>query len=132
MKLYCHELEDYIRDLFIQLGCEASLTSATGDGGKDIFIYKGDFFAVAECKRYSPSNKVTRPDIQKFHSAVIDSKADKGFFFTTSGYTKHAEIYGLDKPIILINGKRLVKIVQGITGDEMFWDAEDLVAYFKL
>lgn len=91
MQLNWLDFEKYIRDLFIQLGFEASLTSPSGDGGRDIFIYKDDFFAVAECKQYGPTNKVTRPDIQKFHSAVIDCKADKGFFITTGVFTRHAE-----------------------------------------
>lgn len=115
MKMTWLDFEKYIRDLFILLGFEASLTSATGDGGKDILLYYDDFFAVIECKRYGHSSKVTRPDIQKFHSAIIDCKADKGFFITTGEFTRHAESYVLDKPIQLINGKQLVEIIQEAT-----------------
>lgn len=77
-------------------------------------IYKDDLFAVAECKRYDKT-KVTRPDIQKFHSAIIDCKADKGCFITTGDFTNQAATYVMDKPIELINGEKLVRFIEEIT-----------------
>lgn len=81
------EFERYVCDLFKLMGYQASVTSRSNDGGKDIIIYKKDYLAIAECKRYG-QKKVTRPDIQKFHSAIIDCGAEKGFYITTSDFTK--------------------------------------------
>lgn len=114
MKMNWREFEAYVCELFNQLGFEANLTKSTGDGGKDILIYKENFFAVAECKRYGPKTKVSRPDIQKFHSAMIGCKAEKGYYITTSEFTNHAISYVLDKPITLINGIKLINIVQDV------------------
>src|SRR5699024_6642006 len=52
--------ESFVCDLFIELGYETLLTKKTKDRGKDIMIYKEDFFAVVECKRFNET-LVTRP-----------------------------------------------------------------------
>ena len=108
------EFERYICDLFKELGYEANVTTSSGDGGKDLIMTRGRITAVAECKRYV-TTKITRPQIQKFHSAVIDSNAEKGHFITTSDFTKHAITYVENKPIILINGETLVKMIEEAT-----------------
>lgn len=110
------DFERYVCELFKQFGYDAHVTKSTGDGGKDILIYKNNYFAVAECKRYNRS-KVTRPDIQKFHSAIIDCKAEKGYFITTSDFTNQAISYVLDKPIELINGMKLINLIEESTKD---------------
>nr|WP_318506109.1 restriction endonuclease [Bacillus sp. T3] len=72
---------------------------------------KGSDTLLVECKRYN-SQKVTRPEIQKFHSAIIDMKAKKGFFVTTGEFTKTAIEYSNDKHIELINGNSLLSLLQ--------------------
>lgn len=108
------KFEAYVCGLFVQLGYEAYLTKASGDGGKDILIYKGNSFTIAECKRYVKT-KIGRPDIQKFHSAILDCNAEKGYFITTSEFTTTAAAYVSDKPIELINGEKLVSLIEEIT-----------------
>ncbi|WP_085522699.1 restriction endonuclease [Tuberibacillus sp. Marseille-P3662] len=50
---------------------------------------------MVECKRNNVQ-KVTRPQIQQFHSAIIDSKAKEGFFVTTNDFTSKAYSYVLE------------------------------------
>lgn len=116
-KMHPRQFEHYISDLFKQMKYDAHVTNAAGDGGKDIFIYKESFFGLVECKRLNKS-KATRPQIQKFHSAIIDCKADKGYFITTGEFTSQASSYVLDKPIELINGHRLIRLIEEITKEE--------------
>ncbi|WP_085522681.1 restriction endonuclease [Tuberibacillus sp. Marseille-P3662] len=59
--------------------------------------------------------KVTRPQVQQFHSAVIDSKAKEGFFVTINDFTGKAYSYMLDKPIHLINGNQLLNMIEKFT-----------------
>ncbi|MUV38795.1 hypothetical protein JNUCC1_02666 [Lentibacillus sp. JNUCC-1] len=108
------DFEYYISDLFHQMGFDAHVTKATGDGGKDILIYKKDFHAIIECKRYV-KQKVTRPHVQKFYSAIIDCKADKGYIITTGEFTAQAISYAIGKSIVLIDGRRLIRIIEDIT-----------------
>lgn len=114
-KMPHRQFEYYVCNLFRLIGYDAHVTPPTGDGGKDIMIYEDNCFAIAECKRYSFTNKVTRPDIQKFHSAIIDCKAEKGYFITTGEFTLQAKNYALDKPIILVNGEKLIEMIEDAT-----------------
>lgn len=116
-KMKPREFEYFVSDLFKQMKYDAHMTNETGDGGKDIFIYKESFFGLVECKRLNTS-KATRPQIQKFHSAIIDCKADKGYFITTGEFTAKASSYVLDKPIDLIDGDRLIRLIEEITKEE--------------
>jgi HJR/Mrr/RecB family endonuclease len=108
------EFEKYVADLFTAIGYQAELTPLTGDGGKDIILRKNNTLAIVECKRYNEKNKVSRPDIQKFHSALIDTNANEGFFVTTSYFTEPAMMYTLDKPIKLININRLMEMIEDV------------------
>jgi HJR/Mrr/RecB family endonuclease len=108
------EFEKFVADLFTALGYEAELTPLTGDGGKDIILRKNNTLAIVECKRYNENNKVSRPDIQKFHSALIDTNANEGFFITTSYFTEPAMKYTVDKPIKLININRLMEMIEDV------------------
>jgi restriction endonuclease Mrr len=108
-----NEFEHYIADLFRLKGYEAEVTSRTGDGGKDIILRHGDKILLVECNHYTTS-KVTRPLIQKFHSALIDMDAKEGFYFTTGYFTQPAMEYVLDKPIRLIDLPRLLDLIEEI------------------
>ncbi|UOQ43764.1 restriction endonuclease [Halobacillus salinarum] len=115
------DFEYFICDLFTQMGYDAQVTKATGDGGKDIELRKGEYSAIVECKRYDKT-KVTRPKIQQFHSAVLDCKAERGFFITTGEFTSQARNYTFDKPIELINGHQLVKVIEKVTDNQCTFD----------
>ncbi|WP_164985288.1 restriction endonuclease [Ammoniphilus sp. CFH 90114] len=106
------DFEEYIAVLFKLMGYEeVTVTRKSGDGGKDIIFKKGNEICIAECKRYN-SPKVTRPDVQKFHSALIDMNAKEGFYITIGNFTKPAVDYVLDKPIHLIDGHRLLSLIE--------------------
>ncbi|HZG80781.1 MAG TPA: restriction endonuclease [Brevibacillus sp.] len=108
------DFERFIANVFTLKGYETTVTRKTGDGGKDIILRKGDEIAIVECKRYN-SPKVTRPEIQKFHSAILDTRAKEGFFITTGVFTKPAVIYVVDKPIHLINGEGLRQLIAEVS-----------------
>jgi len=61
-----------------------------------------------ECKRYT-SPKVGRPDIQKFHSTMIDLNAVEGFYITTGKFTKQA-LKCAD------NGEQLLSLIEQYVG----------------
>jgi len=64
-----------------------------------------------ECKRHNEKNKIGRPEIQKFHSAILDMNAKEGYFVTSSYFTSTAVEYCLDKPIRLIDLPRLLELM---------------------
>ncbi len=87
------------------------------DGGIDVFGYLevgiSMLHVAAQCKRYKKSNKVTRPDIDKFRGA-IQGDYQQGIFITTSEFTKESKDYAFKRgcvPIVLIDGETLAEIM---------------------
>jgi HJR/Mrr/RecB family endonuclease len=112
-----HEFERFVKLLFEWMGYQAELTPRTGDGGKDIILQRNGEKSLVECKRYN-KHKVTRPDVQKFHSALMDCHATKGYYVTTGEFTQPARDYCADKPIDLIDGEKLVKMLRSIVNEK--------------
>lgn len=111
-----YHFEEYVRDLLLISGFQsAQCTSRSNDGGKDIIATDKEGKRVfVECKRHDANNRIGRPLIQKFHSALIDGKADYGLFVTTSYFNKNAVKYASDKNIKLIDARILADMIEAI------------------
>lgn len=110
--------ESYVADVFSNLGYKTEVTKATNDGGKYIIMYKDGIKYVMEVKLYSENNKIGREKLQKLQGAMIDSDADKSIFVTTSKFTKESIDYGEKHGIILIDGHKLIKLIEKGIGEE--------------
>ncbi len=106
------EFEQFIADIYKDRGFDTEVTGGSGDGGKDIIMYKGRHKYAVEVKLYKQSHKVDRERIQKLHSAMIDSDADRGIFVTTSDFTDPAYDYADKFNIETVNGKDLSKLIR--------------------
>ncbi|WP_179281781.1 restriction endonuclease [Paenibacillus sp. VTT E-133280] len=116
-KMCPFEFEEYMARVFRCAGYESKVTKRTGDGGKDIILRRNGEVRLVECKRYT-SPKVGRPDIQKFHSAMIDFNAVEGFYITTGEFTKQALECAENKSILTINGEHLLNLIEQYVGFE--------------
>lgn len=112
--IHWREFEYFVADLFTELGYKAQVAQQTVDGDKDIILKKGRLKAIVECKRYKENNNISVKLIRQFHSVIMDTHSDRGYFVTTSDFTKEAYRYVEDKPIELINGENLMDLIQGI------------------
>lgn len=94
-KLESRKFEELIAKLFADKGHEVSLTKSTRDGGYDIFARVKDafseFIVLAECKRYSPENKVGVEVVRGLYGVVDINKANQGLIITSSFFTKDAQ-----------------------------------------
>ncbi len=106
------DFEQFIADLYTDRGYKTECTGGSGDGGKDIIMYKAHNKYVVEVKLYKQSHKVDRERIQKLHSAMIDSDADKAIFVTTSDFTEPAYEYAAKYDIQTINGRELSRMIR--------------------
>lgn len=105
------DFEKYVAEVFCVLGYKAEVTQATNDGGKDIILYKDEKKYVVEVKLYSETNTIGRELIQKLQGAMLDCKADKAIFVTTSDFKRTAIEYASRNNVSLINGSKLVKMI---------------------
>jgi len=71
---------------------------------------KAKFFVLVECRAKKPGNKVERDEVLAFHSKMASLNAQKGIFFTTTGYQKGVIKYARKHAIALVqivDGKSL-------------------------
>lgn len=115
--------EQLVVDLLLAMGYgnnredAGSATKKTGDGGIDGLI-KEDKLGLdtiyLQAKRYQIDNVIGRPVVQQFAGALLEVRAKKGVFITTSRFSKEAIQYASNQQqatIILIDGEKLVDLM---------------------
>lgn len=105
------DFEGFIAALLTEHGYHnVKVTPPVNDRGKDITAVKDNNFYVIEVKLYQQDHKVGREKIQKLHSAMIDSNADRAIFITTSDFAEPAKEYANKFNIEMINGQKLYEL----------------------
>jgi restriction endonuclease Mrr len=95
--------------MFERLGYKVKQTPYVNDHGRDAILTKDGKKFLMECKRYGKDTTSGRPDLQKFHSAIVTDGGVSGFFVTTGAFTKDAIEFAATVPIELIDGAKLVR-----------------------
>src|SRR5262249_36855800 len=110
-----YDFEKLTGALFMNLGFEVIVTKQSSDGGVDVeavnkeLIFRGKY--LIQCKRYSPGNRVSRPEIQSFFGRIASEPGSKGIFVTSSTFTKGATEFAQTTGINLIDGEELQRLV---------------------
>jgi restriction system protein len=107
--------EEFVAELFEALGYEVEQVGGTGDEGADLRLRRNDLRAIVQCK-YHKRSVVGSPELQKFLGTIHHTRSHKGFFVTTSTFSLAAEKFVADHPIELVDGPRLVELVQEAMG----------------
>lgn len=107
--------EEFVAELFEALGYDVECVGGTGDEGADIRVRRKGLIAVVQCK-YHSRGVVGSPELQKFLGTVHHTGSHKGFFVTTRTFSLAAEKFVAEHPIELIDGPRLVELVQEAIG----------------
>ena len=107
--------EEFVGEVFEALGFEVEHVGGTGDEGVDLKVRRGGLLGVVQCKYFS-RGVVGSPELQKFLGTIHHTRSHKGFFVTTRTFTLAADKFAADHPIELIDGPRLVELVQEAMG----------------
>ena len=108
------EFEEYIASLYSKLGYKTERVGGGYDGGVDVIAEKNNIKHYIQCKKYITS-KVDVKDIREFYGVLVDHTAKgKGIFITTNVFTSEADYFAQDKPIELIDGQKLVRLIQQV------------------
>jgi len=111
-KLNPNEFENYIADLYFKLGYKTEKVGGSYDGGVDVIAEKDDIKHYIQCKKHITS-KVSVGDVRNFAGALMDKLSQgKGIFITTNIFTTEAVKFAEDKPIELVDGDELLKLVK--------------------
>jgi HJR/Mrr/RecB family endonuclease len=115
LALPSYDFEKLTGQLFTRLGFESVVTKATADGGVDVVavnngvIFRGKY--LIQCKRYNSKHKVARPEIVAFFGRIASEPGARGFFVTSSSFTRGAKQFAESTGINLIDGEELERLV---------------------
>ena len=118
------EFDRLIVDIFESQGMTAQLVSGSANEGFDVKIWgtDGEFWGIAQCNRYAESNKIGASRIRDFAGAFMLSGATKGFYFTTSSYTRTAKRTARGFPWLTVyDGFSFVKYIEDIKFEIEKW-----------
>ncbi|MBU4257584.1 restriction endonuclease [Patescibacteria group bacterium] len=108
------QFENLISNLLQKMGFEVETTKSTGDGGIDIIAYseqpiiQGRY--IIQCKRHS--SNISEPVIRDLYGVMTSERANKGILITNSCFTSASISFAKEKPIELIDGKKLLNLME--------------------
>ena len=83
-----YQFEDFLKDLYLKMGCEVEPTKLSGDQGADLVVVKFGEKTVIQAKCYG--GKVGNKAVQEIVSAMSLYKAQKGMVVTNNYFTPAA------------------------------------------
>ena len=105
-----YDLEEFVADLLSAMGYRTTISLHGGDSGIDITAYKDELPPRILVQVKSQDGDIKETTIQSLKGAMREG--DYGLFVTLSNYTKKAQKYLDNTPIIRgINGKELVDLI---------------------
>lgn len=105
-----YDLEEFVADLLSAMGYRTTISPHGGDSGIDITAYKDELPPRILVQVKSQDGDIKETTIQSLKGAMREG--DYGLFVTLSNYTKRAQKYLDNTPIIRgINGKELVDLI---------------------
>lgn len=104
------EFEKEIAKLFKTKGYDATVTSATADGGVDIILRKDGEKIAVQCKHHS--KPVGPNDVRALQGVVASQNYSKGIFVSLNGYTStvYHEVHNGNVQIELIELKDILQM----------------------
>lgn len=112
--------EEYVAQrLFARQGYRVVNTQDSKDGGIDVLVTdRYGEQAVVQCKRYRAT--VGAGTVRELYGTMIHTGAARAFLVTSSTISEDARRWAADKPITLIDGKRLVELTRAAPGLAQF------------
>jgi restriction system protein len=108
--------EEFVAEVFEVLGYDVERVGGSGDEGVDLRVVREGLKCIVQCKYHKSQGVIGSPDLQKFLGTIHHTRSHKGFFVTTRTFSLAAERFVTDHPIELIDGPRLVELVQQAMG----------------
>lgn len=83
------------------------------DGGVDLVLTKANQTTIVQCKRWKNVQVGVSP-IRELYGVMVAEKAAACVFVSSGRYTQEAESFANNKPIELINGETLYKLISEV------------------
>lgn len=108
--------EEYVAQrIFARQGYKVINTQDSKDGGVDIQVTDPDGYeAIVQCKRYRGT--VGSATVRELYGTMIHSGVSRAFLVTSGTISEDARRWAMGKPIILIDGRRVVELSRAPAG----------------
>lgn len=108
-----NQFEAYTAAAFEAKGWRVEIVGREGrpDGGLDLLLTAKGRRAVVQCKRYKA--KVGAPVIREAMGVMIHHRARRAYVVALSGFTRQAREWAKGKPLKLIDGAQLLRVLAG-------------------
>lgn len=108
------DFELLVGEAFRLQGYAVEERGGTGpDGGVDLVLFKGGQSTVVQCKRWKSYSVGVSP-VRELYGVMTAEKAAVCVFVTSGTYTADAVSFAKGKPIRLIDGDELVKLLRNV------------------
>jgi restriction system protein len=109
--------EHYVATLFRHKGYRVTVSGRSGDEGVDLeIIQPNGKRAIAQCKRYR--NTVGPEIVRELYGTLIHERVLHAFLVTTAPISEGAREWARHKPITLIDGETLVRLITALARRE--------------
>jgi len=119
------DFEDFIAQLYKDMGYEVEQTSYSGDYGADIIVKKDSVKTAVQIKRYAKTNKVGVQDINQVLGARDYYKCSNCSVVTTSSFSKSGVNLAKETQTELIDWDELLKMIR-----ETYWKGVDYFTFY--
>lgn len=109
------EFEKYLVKLFKDMGYEAQHTGKAGDQGCDLLVKKNNKTYCVQAKYYT--SDLDNTPVQEIIGSLKHYNGDKGVVITNSSFTSGAYELAKSNDVILINGRKLQKLINYLYSD---------------
>jgi Holliday junction resolvasome RuvABC ATP-dependent DNA helicase subunit len=103
------EFEEFVANLFREMGYAVEMTQQSGDHGIDLLMRKGDQLIAVQCKHWDAP--IGEPVIRDFLGSLTGVKANCGYVVASSTFTSKAFSFAQDKPIKLFDLDALMDLI---------------------
>ena len=86
---------------------------AAPDGGVDLRLFSAGHKTLVQCKRWR-TTQVGVSLVRELYGVMVGEKAERAIFVTTGNFTDDARSFANGKPLDLVDGEALAKLVEGV------------------
>jgi restriction system protein len=117
------EFEDLVAEAYRRKGYMVTETAVGADGGVDIILKKGTEKILVQCKQWR-MKKVGVKVVRELYGVVSAEGASEGIVISSGIFTQEARAFARGKPLELIDGTGLLKMITEVQKRQMPVQAE--------
>ncbi len=108
------EFEHLVGEAYRRRGYAVQETgSASGDGGIDLSLSKGNERVLVQCKRWRTRRVGVKP-VRELFGVMTSESATRSILVTCGSFTREAKLFADGKPLDLVEGAELWELVQSV------------------